>query len=130
MTAPSLRDRIAELAIIWDRESIEPAEDFANAVMALVADADPADIGGRTLAKIKMLEQQRDAMLRRQFELAEQIAAARAELPEVLDLLRAVVERCVPAVLDAHARPTDDLWASVWRRLGLAHPRTKETTNG
>lgn len=44
-SAPSLRDRIAELAIIWDRESIEPAEDFANAVMGLLADADPTDLG-------------------------------------------------------------------------------------
>lgn len=40
-----LRDRIIELAIIWDRESIEPAEDFADAVMALLADADPTDLG-------------------------------------------------------------------------------------
>jgi len=124
---PSLRDRIAELAIIWDRESIEPAEDFANAVMGLVADADPTDIGGRTLTKIQMLEQERDAMQRRTFELAEQVAAVRAELPEVLELLRAVVERCVPAVLDAQDRPTDDLWGLVWRRLGTARPRTKET---
>src|SRR5690606_24076356 len=96
--------------------------------MAALADANPTDIGGRTLTKIQMLEQQLDAMLRRTFELAEQIAAVRAELPEVLDLLRAVVERCVPAVLDAQARPTDDLWASVWRRLGTARPRTEETT--
>lgn len=129
MTAPSLRDRIAELAIVWDRESIEPAEDFANAVMGLVADADPADIGGRTLTTIQMLERERDAMQRRTFELAEQIAAVRAELPEVLDLLRAVVERCVPAVLDAPDRPIDELWGLVWRRLGTARPRTKETTD-
>lgn len=124
MTAPSLRDRITELAVIWDRESLEPAEDFANAVMALVGDADPADIGGRTLTKIQMLERERDAMQRRTFELAERIEAARAELPEVLDLLRAVVERCVPAVLDAEQRPIDDLWGKVWHRLGLTHPRT------
>ena len=49
---------------------------------------------------------------------------------ETADAVLAVLadaERCVPAFLDAQARPTDDLWASVWRRLGTARPRTGET---
>ena len=57
-------------------------------------------------------------------------ALLEADLPEPIQVGHLVVERCVPAVLDAHARPTDDLWASVWRRLGTARPRTKETTDG
>lgn len=116
--APSLRDRIA--AAVHEEQSVD-------AVLEVLADADPTDIGGRTLSKIRMLEQERDFMQRRTFELSEQVAAARAELPEVLDLLRAVVERCVPAVLDVQDRPIDDLWGRVWHRLGTARPRTKET---
>lgn len=133
MTADALRDRIAQaIESVAHDPGGRPGElcvETADAVMAALADADPTDLGGRTLTQIRMLEKQRDAMLRRTFELAEQIAAVRAELPEVLDLLRAVVERCVPAVLDAQDRPTDDLWGLVWRRLGTAHPRTGETTD-
>lgn len=132
VTAHSLRDRIAAAIHGQPLDGTEHPDDrdcilrCADDVLAVLADADPTDIGGRTLTQIRMLERERDAMQRRTFELAEQIAAARAELPEVLDLLREVVERCVPAVLDAPERPIDDLWGLVWRRLGTAHPRTKE----
>lgn len=148
MTAPPLRDRIAAAWSDHETGMQRPegyvpcscgerftspqalSEHRADVVLAVLADADPASIGGRTLTTIQMLERERDAMQRRTFELAEQIAAVRAELPEVLDLLRAVVERCVPTVLDAKDRPIDDLWRHVWHRLGNARPRTKENTNG
>src|SRR5690606_5944841 len=79
VTAPSLRDRIAQAV---------HEEQPVDAVLRVLADADPTDIGGRTLTRIRVLERERDAMQRRTFELAERIEAARAELPEVLDLLR------------------------------------------
>lgn len=142
MTADALRDRIAAAWSDHETGSLRPegyvpcrcgqrftspqalSRHRASVMLEVLADADPTDIGGRTLTTIQMLERERDAMQRRTFELAERIEAVRAELPEVLDLLRAVVERCVPAVLDAEQRPIDDLWGKVWHRLGLAHPRT------
>src|SRR5690606_32745540 len=89
----ALRDRIVRAIedVSHEPGTGTPCElcvETADAVLTALADADPTDIGGRTLTKIQMLEQERDAMQRRTFELAEQIAAARAELPEVLDLLR------------------------------------------